>query len=1245
MSYTIRYSDPSKFNSPIIVPNGTPYNSVGTGGITLLGRDLPGYGQAVAENFIHILENSASPVPPINPIEGQLWFDTSDPNNKKLRINDGSATNTTWRPINGLHQRPDEPTQAAVGDIWVDTANSIVYVYNTDLEFTPVGNQGIGANTGAFPQTVEATDSNTYKIIVNRVDGTAVSVISANKFTPVEEIFENSAGNDIEAGVTLAPATIGINPRLAKFYGASKSADALNQGTEEISAVKFVRNDINQTINAQLRIRKDDSALQIGESPTFVLSRSSLGDNAIFNNEFSQGSFVFNIKPLTGLTSPILTMGGTDRSVKISSLTNSNSAISGALQVSGGVGVGRNLFVGDTLYANKLIANGLPGVNGQILLTDGTNIRWSDFNTGTFFTGGTSFGDIKIESLSPSTSSTTGALQVTGGVGIIGAVNIGSTATATASAGALRVAGGVSIGGGLYVQGEIIANQLTVQLTTVTTTQVTTDDIIQTRNTTASTGTTTGALVIAGGVGIGGALFVGGTINATISGVATSATNIVDGTAGSIVYQEAAGRTKTIGIGPADSFLRSNGTTATYATTATMYVDSAVRAERFRTARTITFTGDVTGSFSLDGTQNTGTALTIQPNSIELGVDTVGGYISTGTTTGFGISGSAAGEGTTFNVGSNATSSNAVSTIVFRDNSGNFSANNITAAQFNGGAQGLTNIPGLQIDIGSVRNSSLTSSTVGFVAGTGISISTASVALGDSITITSTGVTALTGSAHLAVSTSSGAVTLTNNGVRTLTGSAFIAVSTSTGTVTITNNGVQSISTLGAIGVSASTGTITLTDVGVHSIIGSANIAVSTSTGTVTITNNGVQTLTGSAFIAVSTSTGTVTITNNGVQSITTVGAIGVSTSTGTITITDVGVRSIVGSSYIAVSTSTGTVTITNNGVQTVSVVGALVVNQSTGTVTITDVGVQSLGGTTYLGVSDSTGSIVLTNLGVQSLSVVGALGINNSTGTLTLTSLGVSSVAGSTYLGVSASTGSVTFTNLGVQTLTAGTDTSVSAATGLVTVWNNSTLQTITTRGSASSNAIQITNSTLATSVSTGALVVSGGVGIGGALFVGGNLSVSTGLRVTTTSTFTNSLLIGDALTVSGTVTLDGATQNLGSTTTNTTVNLGYGATASGNTKTVNIGTSGTSGSFTYINIGSTTSNVSSATVYGNLSVTGNLLMQGATILWSVSTVTATSFVGTPTGSTVYFTNLTPPKIGVYGSSAWRDALGTILF
>jgi hypothetical protein len=1224
MSYTIRYSDPSKFNFPIIVQDNTEYNNVGTGGLTLVGRNFPGYGQVIAENFIHVLENSASPVPPINPIEGQLWFDTSDPNNKKLRINDGAANSTLWRPINGLHQQSTEPTNATVGDIWVNTANSLVKVYTTDLEFQNIGIQLEGADTGAFPEEIQSSTGTFHKVIVNRVDGEAVSVISSKKFTP--QITISSGIPTVEVGVTLST-DIGTSI-IPKFFGTAKSADSLVQGTEEIAAIKFLRNDINQTINGQLRISRSTSALQIGSSPTFLIGASNSGIDANFNNEIADGTFTFNVKNSLGASRAIIDMGGANRTVRIFSTTPSNSSSTGALQVTGGVGVGGNLFVYDTLYVSKLIASGVPGTNGQVLVFEESNLVWKSFNEGAFSSGGTSTGPIIINSASPSTSSSTGALIINdgGGIGVSGSVNIGSTTTATTSSGALRVAGGVSIGGGLYVAGEIVADKLTIQLTTVTTTLVTTDDIIQTRNTTASTGTTTGALVVAGGVGIGGSVAVGGTItvggdltvsgtiNATISGVATSSTNIAGGVAGSIPIQSAAGATSYITPGTAGQFLRSNGTTSTFVNTSSIYVDSAVRAEQFRTARTITFTGDVTGSFILDGTQNTGTALTIQPNSIALGTDTVGDYISTGTTTGYGISGNVSGEGTTFTVNSNATSSNAVSTIVFRDNSGNFSAGNITAVQFNGGAQGLTNIPGLQIDSGSVRNSSLTSSTIGFAAGTAINISTASVSLGGSITITNTGVTSLTGSSHLAVSAASGAVTLTNNGVHSISALGAIGVDASTGTITITDVGVHSITGSANIAVSTSTGTVTITNNGVRTLTGSAFIAVSTSTGTVTITNNGVQTLTGSSFIAVSTSTGTVTISNNGVQSISTLGAIGVSASTGTITLTDVGVHSIIGSANIAVSTSTGTVTITNNGVQTLTGSANIAVSTSTGTVTITNNGVRTLTGSAFIAVSTSTGTVTVTNNGVHTLT-------------------------GSAYIAVSTSTGTVTITNNGVHVLNAGTDTSVSASTGTVTVWNNSTLQTITSRGSVSSNAIQITNATPSISVSTGALVVTGGVGIGG------DLNVNNGIKITGSSTFTNALQIGGTLAVIGTVTLSGPTQNLGDNTGTTTVNLGAGATISGGVKTINIGTGGASGSTAVINIGSSTGAFNSSTVNGDLIITGAVVAQSGIVMTAASTASITAFTGTETGTTLYFTDLSPPKLGIYGDSAWRDALGTILF
>jgi hypothetical protein len=63
-------------------------------------------------------------------------------------------------------------------------------------------------------------------------------------------------------------------------------------------------------------------------------------------------------------------------------------------------------------------------------------------------------------------------------------------------------------------------------------------------------------------------------------------------------------------------------------------------------------------------------------------------------------------------------------------------------------------------------------------------------------------------------------------------------------------------------------------------------------------------------------------------------------------------------------------------------------------------------------------------------------------------------------------------------------------------------TLQTVTTRGSTTANAINVTNTTSSTSKTTGALVVAGGVGVAGDLFAGNSIVVDGGTygNVTTT-------------------------------------------------------------------------------------------------------------------------------------------------
>ena len=110
-------------------------------------------------------------------------------------------------------------------------------------------------------------------------------------------------------------------------------------------------------------------------------------------------------------------------------------------------------------------------------------------------------------------------------------------------------------------------------------------------------------------------------------------------------------------------------------------------------------------------------------------------------------------------------------------------------------------------------------------------------------------------------------------------------------------------------------------------------------------------------------------------------------------------------------------------------------------------------------------------------------------------------SAANKMYAGGAEVVTTATINNLVVSTLTAGTDTAVSTATGNVRVWVTATFQSITNRGSTTTNAIRIQNSTVSRSTITGALIVAGGVGIGGNLYVA-STSYINGAQIITTAT-----------------------------------------------------------------------------------------------------------------------------------------------
>lgn len=93
MAYNIVKTD----GSPLVtVPDNTINTSAAS--ISLIGRNAVNFGLAIDQNFVYMLQNFAKNTAPVNPLKGQIWYDT---NLSGLRVYNGTAWKTVTPPFDG----------------------------------------------------------------------------------------------------------------------------------------------------------------------------------------------------------------------------------------------------------------------------------------------------------------------------------------------------------------------------------------------------------------------------------------------------------------------------------------------------------------------------------------------------------------------------------------------------------------------------------------------------------------------------------------------------------------------------------------------------------------------------------------------------------------------------------------------------------------------------------------------------------------------------------------------------------------------------------------------------------------------------------------------------------------------------------------------------------------------------------------------------------------------------------------
>jgi len=369
MSYIVNFTDKDN-KTPITVFDNT--SSTDTS-LTLPGRNVVGYGQIIAENFLHVLENFASVNPPPNPVEGQLWYDSST---GVLQINDGTGL-SGWKAASGIQKGPVEPSveESKVGELWVDTTNQQLRIY-TGARWILVGPSESffdGQKYGPSIERITDTDDLPRIVLIFYIADIAVIVFSKDSFTPKSEI---SGFSSIRAGINInnpsseAVANF-VGGFLPKLNGTSTAADSLVVNNVNIPAGRFLRSDITNTTDFGFNIR-NDLGLTIGSDATFRISNTSTSAriyNALpgssLDLQVNRGGIPSTIIRIldnkVGINKPspdqALDVDGSIAStgpVLISNSADSTNLNNGSFRTAGGIAITKNAIIGTTLTVNGI---------------------------------------------------------------------------------------------------------------------------------------------------------------------------------------------------------------------------------------------------------------------------------------------------------------------------------------------------------------------------------------------------------------------------------------------------------------------------------------------------------------------------------------------------------------------------------------------------------------------------------------------------------------------------------------------------------------------------------------------------------------------------------------------------------------------------------------------------------------------------------------------------------------------------
>lgn len=556
MAYTI-----NKYNGVqlIVLEDGTVDTSTSIG---LVGRNYVGYGEIQNENFLYILENFANTNPPARPIEGQLWFNTT---NDLLHVYDGAK----WVIVGSAVISETPPDAPPNGAFWYKMPYGTLHVYEGgEWRFVgPETAEGF-ATTRTRSSTLFDSDGNKKPVILIEINGNIVGIITSQAFTLAPGSAPAgfgtlAAGINLIFGIELKGNVQGKATRADRFETARSINGTPFDGTTDVTVRANTTNHLVR--GAYLTGADFDGAIQttwaVDATPNNLIGKVVARDSS---GNFSAGTITANLT------------GNVQGNVTAASGTSSFDTVTA------------NKFIGATLTGNADTASRLETarlING-VSFNGGSNITVPA--AGETLTGASLATNIKhsyLENLGTLTNLSVAADGITVG----SKLKILATGTSTirnqSDAAAITIDTADSTRTGGYASVSLVSSAISL----------------------SGSGDNKPALIPSSGndVNLGHPSFKWGKIyanelkgNADTATLATRSTNIAGGAAGAIPYQTAADTTTLLPLGTAGTYLRASSSGITWSALAfeSLVAGSYISGSNYNTSSQITWSVDATST-------------------------------------------------------------------------------------------------------------------------------------------------------------------------------------------------------------------------------------------------------------------------------------------------------------------------------------------------------------------------------------------------------------------------------------------------------------------------------------------------------------------------------------------------------------------------------------------------------------------------------------------------------------------------